>query len=332
MNPSDQITSRSSSAPGYKKISIVCPCYNEEEVIPLFYQELVRVIEGMQGYSFEIIFVDDGSKDSTLAILNQLAEQDSRVQVYSLTRNFGHQIALTAGLNAATGEALIFMDSDLQHPPSMIPEMVRLWEGGYDIVSTRRQQTADAGWFKKMTSSLFYRIFNALSEVTIPAGAADFTLLSHRCYQALRRMPEHHRFLRGLISWLGYSRILIPYTAPTRAAGVSKYSLLKMYRLAIDAVMSFSATPLKIAMKAGFLIALLGFLYMAWIIGRYFILRDLVTGWGSLISVVLIIGGSQLFFIGLIGQYIAKIYEEVKNRPHYVLKQAPGQKRSDESE
>lgn len=305
-------------------VSIVTPCYNEQDVLPMFYREVTGVMQSPQvTENYELIFVDDGSSDHTLTVLNDLAEKDPCVRVYSLSRNFGHQIALTAGLDAARGNAIIFMDSDLQHPPALIPEMLGKFRDGYDVVSAIREDTEDVSWFKKKTSKLFYMFFNFLSETKIPEGAADFTLLSRKSYLALRSMPEYHRFLRGLISWIGFKRSLIPYTAPPRPAGESKYSVVKMYRLAIEGVMSFSAAPLKLATKIGFIIALLGFCYLAWILGRFFILKDLVTGWGSLISVTLILGGFQLFFIGLIGQYLAKVFEQSKDRPVYLFKQTP---------
>lgn len=305
-------------------LSVVVPCYNESEVIGLFHDAFQPVLEALDGLDFEIVYVDDGSADDTLSQLNQLARQDRRVRVCSLSRNFGHQITLTAGLDHARGDAVIMMDSDLQHPPALIPELVRLWREGNDIVSAVRQQTAGETWFKGVTSRGFYTLLNALSGTKVPPGAADFCLVSRRVCDTLRGMPERHRFLRGMISWVGFPRALVPYHAPKRAAGHTKYTLVKMVTMALDAVFSFSAEPLRLALRSGLVVAFLGFAYLAWTLVQGFVLNRLVPGYASLIGVVLILGGAQLAFIGLIGQYLARVFEEVKGRPVYLLKQAPG--------
>jgi len=306
-------------------ISIVSPCYNEEEAIGHFYKELKAVLNELEGFRHEIIFVDDGSSDGTLGKLNGMADLDSTVKVYSFSRNFGHQIALMAGLDAAVGDAVIMMDSDMQHPPCLILEMVEKWRQGYEIVSAVREQSEDASWLKRFTSKNFYRLINFLSDTHIPEGVADFTLLSRKAGDVIRSMPERHRFLRGMISWIGMSRSFIPYKASSRIAGQSKYTLYKMVSLAIEAALSFSTMPLRLATRTGILITFLGFVYLAWILLRFLLIGDLVSGWGSLICVMLIIGGSQLFFIGLVGQYLARVFEEAKNRPVYVFKQFPGE-------
>lgn len=304
-------------------ISVVVPCFNESKVVGLFYPELKRVLDGLEGFEYEIIFVDDGSTDATLDELNQIASEDRCVRVCSFSRNFGHQIALTAGLDIAEGDAAITMDADLQHPPALIPQMVDKWKQGHDVVSAVRDSTEDASWFKKATSRGFYFVLNLLSETSIPAGAADFNLLSHRAYVVLRQMPERHRFLRGMTSWMGFKRTFLPYSAAKRAAGESKYTVFKMVTLALDAVFSFSAAPLRIATKLGLAITFLGFIYLMWIVSRYFFTGDTVAGWASLIGVTLILGGFNLIFIGLIGQYLSRVFEEVKGRPMYVFKQKP---------
>jgi glycosyltransferase involved in cell wall biosynthesis len=320
---SDNVLSRQQTGKAEDFISIVAPFYNESEVIEYFYKELKGVLDVLEGITYEMIFVDDGSEDDTLTKLNCLAESDSKVRVYSLSRNFGHQIALTAGLDAARGAAVIMMDGDLQHPCKLIPEMIKKWRQGFEIVIAVREHTQDASWFKQLTSKIFYRLFNFMSDTNVHEGAADFTLLSRKSHQILRNMPERHRFLRGMVSWIGMSRALVRYQAPKRAAGRSKYSLLKMVSLAVEATLSFSTMPLRLATRAGFVITCLGFLYFVWIILRYLFVGDLVLGWGSLICVVLIVGGAQLSFIGLVGQYLARVFEEVKNRPIYIFKQSP---------
>lgn len=304
-------------------LSVVVPCYNEAEVVELFYRELRLALNALERLDFELIFVDDGSGDDTLAKLNRLAEKDPAVRVCSLSRNFGHQIALTAGLDAAAGDAVLMMDADLQHPPSLIPELVRRWRDGHDIVLAIRKRTEGATWLKNLTSRCFYTLLNLLSSTKVPPGAADFCLISRRVVRSLGSMPERHRFLRGLISWAGFSRAFVEYQSPRRAAGHTKYSLVKMAALALDAVFSFSAEPLRLALRAGLAITVLGFVYLAWTLIKGFLLHALVPGYSSLIGVVVILGGCQLMFIGLIGEYLARVFEQVKGRPIYLLKQEP---------
>jgi polyisoprenyl-phosphate glycosyltransferase len=304
-------------------LSVIVPCYNEAEVIDLFYREIRRVLEGLESADCELVFVDDGSSDSTLEKLNRIAEQDPVVRVCSLSRNFGHQIALTAGLDAAAGEAVIMMDADLQHPPALIPVLVRKWREGYDVVSGIRDRTEGETWFKSRTSRGFYSLLNFLSATKVPQGAADFCLISRRVARSLQKMPERHRFLRGLISWAGFRRAFVHYESPRRAAGRTKYSLIKMITLALDAVFSFSAEPLRLALRVGVVITSLGFAYLAWTLIQGYLQHNLVPGYSSLIAVTLIMGGCQLVFIGVIGQYLARVFEEVKGRPIYLLKQEP---------
>jgi glycosyltransferase involved in cell wall biosynthesis len=302
-------------------LSVVVPCFNEEEAVEHTYRAIKDVLVELKGLDHEIIFVDDGSADDTLPRLNQLMARDPAVRALSLSRNFGHQIALAAGLDAAVGDAVVMLDADLQHPPALIPELVARWRQGADVVSAIRQETAGESWFKRMTSRQFYRILNALSNTNVPAGAADFCLLSRRVCVSLRGMPERHRFLRGLISWVGYPRAFVPYVAPPRTLGKTKYSFVKMLALALDAVFSFSAEPLRLALRTGFVVAFGGFVYLAWTLIYGYVIKGLVPGYASLIGVTLILGGFQLMFIGLIGQYLARVFEEVKGRPLYLLKQ-----------
>lgn len=304
-------------------ISIVVPCFNEAAVIDAFYAELCVALTGLPEYTFRVIFVDDGSTDTTLVQLNAVAARDARVAVYSLSRNFGHQIALSAGLDAAHGDAVVMMDSDLQHPPSLIPRLVQEWQAGHDVVSAIRLSTGDATLFKRLTARAFYWLINRLSDVEIIPGAADFCLLSRPAHRALIAMPERHRFLRGMVSWIGFRRALVPFEAPPRPGGASKYTPLKMIGLAVDGVLSFSAAPMRIASRIGAALILPGLAYLAYVVGRYALVGDLVPGWGSTISTLLVIGGIQLLFIGLIGEYLARIFEQTKERPLYVFKQAP---------
>lgn len=306
-----------------KRLCVISPCFNEEEVVDLFHRELKAALDSMPDLDYVILLVDDGSTDATLERLNAIAAKDRHVRVCSLSRNFGHQIALSAGLDHANGDAVILMDSDLQHPPRMIPELVARWQRGDDVVLTVRQETADATWFKRFTSNAFYWSFNKLADVQLVYGAADFCLLSRRVYRALREMPERHRFLRGLVAWAGYPRSILPYLCPARAAGKSKYTLPRMLKLAAEALFSFTARPIYLAMQLGILSVLAGFAYLAYIIIGYFYWHDFVPGWSSAVSSTLLLGGFQLLVMGLVGSYVARIFEQVKGRPLYLLKQTP---------
>ena len=306
-------------------LSIVTPCYNESEVVGLFHAAVIEVLDDLSDLRTEIVFVDDGSADDTLDRLNELAARDPRVRVCSLSRNFGHQIALTAGLDFAAGDAIIMMDSDLQHPPETIPKLVEKWREGYDVVSAIRTNGQGQSWLKDATSGAFYSVLNLLSKTRITPGAADFCLLSRRVCQSIGDMPERHRFLRGLVSWAGFDRALVPYECRERAAGESKYTMVKMVTLALDAVFSFSAEPLRLALRLGLVITFGGFLYLIITLAWGLIVDGLVPGYASIIGVTLILGGCQLSFIGLIGQYLARVFEEVKRRPIYLVKQMPSE-------
>ena len=304
-------------------IQVIVPCYNEKEGVEIFLDQLVGVLESIPQSEWEVIVVDDGSTDGTPDIINAYAQKEKRILLYSFSRNFGHQIALTAGLDVADGDVCIFMDSDLQHPPEVIPEMIEHWRSGADIVSAVRQDTADASWLKRFSSGLFYWFINRLSDTRVIPQAADFCLLSRAAADALKRMPERHRFLRGMISWIGFDRSFITFSAPPRQAGQSKYTPAKMLMLACDAVFSFSTAPLRIIGRLGGLIAAAGFVYLLYILGRYFAYGDLVPGWASLIVVVLVLGGLQLLAIGISGAYLGRVFEESKHRPLYFFKQVP---------
>jgi polyisoprenyl-phosphate glycosyltransferase len=303
-------------------LTIAVPCYNEADVIERFCAELVRVLDGTD-VAWRVCFIDDGSSDSTLERLNALAHGEPRIRVYSLSRNFGHQIALSAGLDVTAGSAVVMMDADLQHPPALIPQMIALWRSGSDVVSAVREGTDGASWFKKATADAFYWLMNRFGETSIMPGAADFCLLSVRAHKAVCAMPERHRFLRGMVAWIGFNRTYVPFQAPRRPAGQSKYTTLKMVGLAIDALFSFSAAPMRMATRLGLALLVPGALYFLYIVVRYVALDDFVRGWGSLIGTLMIIGGIQLIFIGMVGEYLARIFEESKRRPLYFFKQNP---------
>ncbi len=320
------------NGPSGFSLCVVAPCYNEVSVIERFLSALRATLDRMPEADYRIVIVDDGSTDGTLRILNQLAALDGRLEVYSLSRNFGHQIALSAGLDVAQGDAILLMDSDLQHPPEVACEMVALWrKSGADVISAVRRTTSGASFFKKWSARLFYSLINRMSEISIVPGAADFCLLSARAHRALCAMPERHRFLRGMISWIGFERAVVEYDAPSRPGGESKYTVLKMVALAMDAVVSFSATPMKMATRAGAAAAVAGGAYLLFALARYLLVGDLERGWGSLISAVLILGGFQLLFLGLMGEYLVRLFDEAKRRPLYLFKQTPATRQSEAS-
>lgn len=306
-----------------RRICVVAPCFNEEAVLMKFYKHLKQVLGSLHNYNYEILLVDDGSYDETFNIMSELHRSDSHVGFLSLSRNFGHQIALTAGLDACDADAVIMMDCDLQHPPDLIPLMIQHWERGADIVSAVRTTNQQSPTFKNLTSGIFYRFINFLSDTTITPQVADFNLLSQKALNAFQAMPEQHRFIRGMISWIGFRREFVEFQTLPRAAGSSKYSWHKMIALAMTAIYSFSAQPLRFATRVGWVIAGLGLfdlLFVIWVV--FYRPDDVVPGWASVIGVVLIIGGTQLIFTGLIGEYIARLYEEAKRRPLYFLKQS----------
>ena len=273
-------------------------------------------------YNFTLYYVDDGSEDTTVEILHSLARKDKRVTVLELSRNFGHQAALTAGLDASQADFVISIDADGQHPPEMIEQMIALFEQGYDIVQAQRIEEERSFSFKQLTSSAFYNLINRISGTRIEPGAADFRGMSRQAVEALKAMPEYHRFLRGMISWIGYKSVILPYRESSRIAGHSKYSLNKMIRLAMDAIFSFSLVPLYIGLSAGgvfFFLALLEILYVLsfWVRGET---STLAPGWSSLMFVILITSGMLMVLLGFVGVYVGYIFQEVKHRPAYLLK------------
>ncbi|MBI5397758.1 MAG: glycosyltransferase family 2 protein [Verrucomicrobia bacterium] len=300
------------------EVSVVIPVFNEAEGLPLLWTALSETLSRIS-VTWEVIFVDDGSSDGSWEILSGLRRTEPRVKALRLSRNFGHQIALTAGLEAATGAAVITMDADLQHPPSLVPELLRRWREGYDVVYTVRQDTADASAFKRLTSKVFYWIINRAGRIHIEPNAADFRLLDRKVVDALRLMPERRRFLRGLVSWMGYRQTALPYKAPPRAAGHTKYSIHRMARLAMDAVLSFSTLPLRMAFYLGSLLALASMIYLGYVLALVIFTDRAVPGWSSIIAVLLLFGSFQLVVLGLIGEYIARIYEETRQRPLYLV-------------
>lgn len=307
----------------HKKISVdlVIPVFNEAGVVTRSHARVRSVVDELP-YAFTFIYVDDGSSDGTEAELAALADADERVRVISLSRNFGHQAALTAGLDASRGDAVVTLDADGQHPPEMLPQMLDLIAQGYDIVQGQRADDARLGRFKKWTSGLFYRLLNFISGTRVLPGAADFRAMSRRAVDALRAMPEYHRFLRGMVSWIGFKSAILLYHQEERAGGVTKYSFAKMFRLAMDAIFSFSLAPLYVGLSLGGILLLLALAEMVyvlsfWVTGRT---SSLAPGWSSLMFVILIVGGMLMVLLGFIGVYVGYIFQEVKRRPVYLVK------------
>jgi dolichol-phosphate mannosyltransferase len=311
-------------SPGVCKLSVVCPAYEEEEVLPRFHAELTAVLDRLGGqYQIEILYVDDGSRDRTLEVLRRTAAVDPRVRYLSLSRNFGHQAALTAGLEHASGDVVITLDSDLQHPPALIPVLLEKWKEGHDVVLTLREDDPRLGLTKRLTSRLFYRLMGMVSDTELRAAAADFRLMSRKAVDALVRLRETHRFLRGLVSWLGFRTTTVPYAPAARAAGVSKYTLRKMLALASDGVLSFSRLPLRLSLYVGGVMSALGLGLTGWAVLRALFTSGPVDwGWYVLMTTVLLVGGCVMAALGVVGEYVGRIYEQVKGRPVYVLKDA----------
>jgi Glycosyltransferases involved in cell wall biogenesis len=306
------------------QLSVVVPCMNEELVIAETARRLVAVFESAQ-LAFELIFVDDGSQDRTPAILRDLQERDSRIRVVRLSRNFGHQVAITAGLEHAAGDAVAVIDADLQDPPEVLLEFVNKWLEGYDVVYGVRTIREGETAFKRGTAKLFYRLIGQLSDTEIPLDTGDFRLMDRRVVDALLSMPERDRFVRGMVSWLGFSQVAVPYRRSARFAGETKYPLLKMLKFATDGIVSFSTIPLRVATWLGFLVSGISVLGIAVVLlERYFHVLGLVRGWSSTVIAVLFIGGVQLVCMGIIGEYVGRIYGESKRRPLYVVRERMG--------
>ena len=303
-----------------KKISLVIPMYYEEKVVNECYNRVKETLKGLIGYDHEIIFINDGSKDKTLDILEKIAEKDSNVKVISFSRNFGHQAAVTAGLKCTSGDAVVIIDADMQDPPELIPEMVKLWEDGNEVIYGKRKTRDGESAFKLMTAKMFYKTLNALSDVDIPKDTGDFRLVDKKVVDTMNSLPEHNKFLRGLWSWLGYKQYAFEYERKERFAGETKYPLKKMLKLASDGIISFSSKPIKMVGILGIISIIISFIILIYALISYACkLNNLSAGWTSLMCAITFFAGVQLLSLWIISEYIGRIYDETKGRPQYII-------------
>lgn len=308
---------------GRPEISLVVPVYNEEEAIPLFLERVTPIIEQISP-RWEMVFVNDGSSDRTFSVLREANRQDSRVKILDFSRNFGKEIALTAGIDHSTGRAVVPIDVDLQDPPELIVEMVAKWREGYDVVLAARKDRSSDSWAKRSTASAFYRVMGRLSSVDIPSNVGDFRLMDRRAVEVLCQYRERQRFMKGLFASLGFRQVVVEYARPERSAGETKFRPLRLWGLALEGIISFSTTPLKIWTYIGASCALLSTIYMLWIIGKTLVLGNPVPGYASLMTVMLFMNGIMLTGLGVIGEYVARIFNEVKARPLYIVREQIG--------
>lgn len=304
-----------------KTVSIVIPCFNESEVIDFTVEELLSVTGDISNYKFELIFVNDGSSDDTELKLLAYSKQHENIRTISFSRNFGHQQAVSAGLDVSTGDAVVLIDADLQDPPKVISDMIVKWEEGFDVVYGTRASREGESWFKRVTAKSFYRLLSYLSEVEIPLDTGDFRLMDRQVVDHLIAMPEKSRFIRGMVSWIGFNQTAITYERSARFAGESKYPLTKMIKFGLDGILSFSVKPLKLSIMMGFVCSGISMLMLLYFVYVRIMTDHWVSGWTSLFVAILFMGGVQLISIGIVGEYVARIYKESKNRPLYIIKE-----------
>lgn len=315
-------------------VSVVAPVYNEEKVVGEFYSRATSAMRRLPGeYDYELLFVDDGSRDDSLKILNSLQAADPRVRIVSFSRNFGHQLAITAGIDNAAGDAVVMIDCDLQDPPEVILDMVAKWREGYNVVYGVRRHRQGESFFKLLTASAFYRVINSLSSVDLPVDSGDFRLMDRKVVNVLKQIREENRYIRGLVTWIGFKQSSVLYNRDARLAGETKFSLKKMLKFAMDGITSFSEKPLVISAFLGVVITSIAFaLAMYIVVSKFLFPGTLIQGWASMIVIVLFLGGVQLLSVGVIGQYIGRIYVEVKKRPLYIISDRYGFKTQPEGD
>ena len=300
---------------------MIIPCYNEQEVIRMCHERVTATLDPLP-YDFEIIYINDGSRDKTYEILKEINASDKRARVLNLSRNFGKEAAMTAGIDSSRGDAVIILDADLQDPPELVPELIRIWKEEHaDVVYGQRVEREGETWFKKATASSFYKLINNISAVEIPRNTGDFRLMNRRAVDALRQLREHHRFMKGLFAWIGYKQVALNYNRHPRAAGTTKWNYWKLSNFAMEGITSFSIVPLRIATLAGFLISLMAFGYGSFILFKTLIFGRDLPGYASLMVIMTFLSGIQLLTIGVLGEYIGRIFGETKNRPLYFIEE-----------
>lgn len=304
-----------------KKVSILIPCYNEEESLPVLYDELKTLMDNLSNYDWELLFVNDGSKDNTINVIQALRRQDWRVCYVDLSRNFGKENAMLAGFDYVTGDCMVILDADLQHPPSLIPEMLKYWEEGYDDVYAKRNHRGEEGWLRKQMSLLFYRILSRLSRIEIPQNVGDFRLLDYSCIVALRELRETERYTKGLYAYIGFKKKEIPYKQEDRVYGKTSWNFKRLFGLAINGITSFSTVPLKLSVYLGVIIALISFTYLMFVLFKTIFYGEPVQGYSTIVTLILFLGGLQLLSIGIIGEYLGRIFIESKRRPPYIVRE-----------
>ena len=308
------------------KITLLIPCYNEQEVLEQLWLRLNTILGEIPTVSFEILFINDGSTDNTLHVIKTLAAQQPQISYLDLSRNFGKELAMIAGLDYADSDAVIIMDADLQHPPELIPEMIAYWKEGYDDVCAKRRQRTGESFIRRWAANTFYSLLQKISTIKIQEHVGDFRLLDRRCVEAIKLMRETQRYTKGIFSWIGYRKKEILFDSALRAAGTTKWSWLKLINLAIEGITSFTTFPLRLSSIAGLVISLISFAYMGWIIFNTLIFGDPVQGFPTLVSIILFLGGIQLIFLGVIGEYLARVFNETKRRPLYLVNEYNGKK------
>ena len=309
-----------------KKISIIIPEYNEKEAIPILYERLTNVIKSITDYDFELLFINDGSTDDSLEIIKILRKKDNRVNYINLSRNYGKEIAMMAGIDYATGDAVIFLDADLQDPPEVIPELIEYWEDGYDDVYARRKSRKGETFFKKFTSKMYYRILQKLTNVPIQQDTGDFRLLDRRCVNALKQLRESQRSSKSMFSWIGYNKKEVLFDRDSRVAGKTKWSYKKLINLAIDGITSFTTSPLRLATYISIPTFIVLFIYFIYVIIKTFIVNEPIQAFQAIILLILFFSGIQILLFGIIGEYLGKIFNETKNRPLYFVDEYNGEK------
>ncbi len=314
-----------------KKITIIIPAYNEEESLPMLIDRIKKIMDSMNKYDFEILFVNDGSKDKTLSIIKKIRENDKRISYVDFSRNFGKEIAMIAGLDYATGDCVIFMDADLQDPPELIPELVKYWEQGYDDVYAKRRSRKGETWLKKFTSKMYYKVLQKTTRIEIQKDTGDFRLLDRRCVNALKKLRESERNTKSMFSWIGYKKKEVLYDRDPRIAGTTKWNYIKLIDLAIDGITSFTTSPLRFSTYIAIPTFLVLFVYFIYVIVKCFVIKQAIQAFQAIILLILFFSGVQILLFGIVGEYLGRIFNETKNRPLYLVNEYNDNKEMNDS-